>query len=141
MAYQNPPNAQLKQILEAADRIAVVGLSDNPERVSHMVAKAMQDRGYRIIPVNPNATEILGETCYPSLADIPEPVDIVNVFRRSDRVVPIAKEAVEIGAKVFWLQQGIINEEAADIAREGGLVVIMDLCIKVVDSVLNVRKE
>jgi len=141
MAYQNPSNAQLKQILETANRIAVVGLSDNPERVSHMVAKAMQDRGYRIIPVNPNATEILGETCYPSLADIPEPVDIVNVFRRSDRVVPIAKEAVTIGAKVFWLQQGIVNEEAADIAREGGLVVIMDLCIKVVDSVLNVRKE
>jgi len=102
------------------------------------VAAAMQKRGYRIIPVNPNVKgTILGETCYPSLKDIPEPVDIVNVFRRSEETPPIAREAVEIGARVLWLQQGIVNEEAAAIAAEGGLAVIMDRCIKVEDAILR----
>lgn len=140
MAFQNPPQDKIRQILQDAKTVAVVGLSDNPERVSHMVAEAMQRRGYRIIPVNPNAEQILGEKCYPSLKDVPERVDIVNVFRRSDQVVPIAEDAVSIGAKVLWLQQGIVNEEAADIARSAGLEVVMDLCIKVADSVLNPRK-
>lgn len=137
MPYEHPSREQIKTWLENAGNIAVVGLSDKPERTSYMVAKAMQDRGYRIIPVNPNAEEILGETCYPNLSAIPEPVDIVNVFRRSDQVVPIAEEAVKIGAKVFWLQLGIINEEAARIASEGGLHVVMDRCIKVEDAVLR----
>ncbi|WP_079910381.1 CoA-binding protein [Paenibacillus sp. 32352] len=136
MAFENPSRDRIKEILSAAGNVAVVGLSDKPDRVSYMVAEAMQKKGYRIIPVNPNATEILGETCYPSLSDIPEPVDIVNVFRRSETVVPVAEEAVKIGAKVFWLQLGIYNEEAADIARGGGLEVIMDRCIKVEDSIL-----
>ncbi|GAA4856892.1 CoA-binding protein [Paenibacillus vulneris] len=136
MAFENPSRDRIKEILSAAGNVAVVGLSDKPDRVSYMVAEAMQKKGYRIIPVNPNATEILGETCYPSLSDIPEPVDIVNVFRRSETVVPVAEEAVKIGAKVFWLQLGIYNEEAADIARAGGLEVIMDRCIKVEDSIL-----
>lgn len=134
--FQNPTREQIKQMLLDARTIAVVGLSDNPDRISYGVSKAMQDKGYRIIPVNPNAQQVLGETSYPSLRDVPEPVDIVNVFRRSEYVVPVAEEAVLIGAKVFWLQQGIVNEEAADIAVRGGLAVVMDRCIKVEDSIL-----
>lgn len=141
MAYVNPSKETIKQLLEQAGNIAVVGCSDQPDRTSHMVAAAMQARGYRIIPVNPNAQgqTILGELCYGSLSEIPEPIHIVNVFRRSEHVPPIAEEAVSIGAKALWLQQGIVNEEAARIAREGGLEVIMDLCIKVADSILIPR--
>lgn len=140
MVFENPSREQIKQILESAGNIAVVGLSDKPERTSHMVAKAMQDRGYRIIPVNPGKKQILGETCYPSLLDIPEPVHIVNVFRRAEEVVPIAEQAAQIKANVFWLQQGIINEEAARIASDAGLTVIMDRCIKVEDAVLQPKR-
>lgn len=135
MAFENPAGEQIKAILENANTIAVVGLSDNPERTSYQVSQAMQQQGFRIIPVNPNATNILGETVYPSLLDIPEPVDIVNVFRRSEYIVPIAQEAVKIQAKVLWLQQGIINEEAARIASEAGITVIMDRCIKVMAAI------
>lgn len=137
MAYRHPSNEQIKEILEKAGNIAVVGLSENPEKTSHMVAKAMQARGYRIIPVNPTGDVILGETCYPTLSDIPEPVDIVNVFRRPEHTPEIAKAAVSIGAKTLWLQQGIYNEETADIAAAGGLTVIMDRCIKVDDALLR----
>lgn len=142
MSYANPIKEEIKQILEQAGLIAVVGLSDKPDRTSHMVAAAMQARGYRIAPVNPTVEgTILGEKVYASLSDIPDPVDIVNVFRRSEQVVPIAEEAVKIGAKVFWLQQGIYNEEAAEMAQAGGLTVIMDACIKVEDALLRpVRK-
>lgn len=136
MSFENPSREQIKLILQETKTIAVVGLSDNPERTSHMVSQAMQQKGYRIIPVNPNARNILGETCYPSLSDIPEHVDIVNVFRRSEHTVPVAEEAVKIKAKVLWLQLGIHNEEAARIAQTGGLQVIMDRCIKVEDSIL-----
>lgn len=137
MAFENPSREQIKQILTDAQVVAVVGLSDKPDRVSYMVAEAMQKKGYRIIPVNPMVEgTILGETCYPALKDIPEKVDIVNVFRRSEQVVPVAEEAVEIGAKVFWLQLGIANDEAAAIAQNGGLEVVMDRCIKVEDSIL-----
>lgn len=137
MPFQNPSREAIKEILVNAKNIAVVGLSDKLDRESYMVSEAMQKKGYRIIPVNPmvNGT-ILGEACYKSLADIPEPVDIVNVFRRSEQTVPVAEEAVRIGAKVLWLQLGIYNEEAADIAKAGGLEVIMDRCIKVEDSIL-----
>lgn len=141
MAFENPSREHIKEILAGAGNIAVVGLSDKPDRTSHMVAAAMQSRGYRIIPVNPNATEILGEKSYASLSDIPEPVDIVNVFRRADQVVPIAEEAAKINAKVFWLQLDIVNEEAARIASEAGLEVIMDRCIKVEDAILNPRNN
>lgn len=141
MSFENPSRESIKEILASAGNIAVVGLSDNPDRVSHMVAKAMQSRGYRIIPVNPNAEQILGQKSYRTLSEIPEKVDIVNVFRRADQVVPLAEETVHIGAKVFWLQQGIVNEEAARIAREGGVEVIMDRCIKVEDAVLNPRNH
>lgn len=131
MAYKNPAPSRIKEILQTMKTIAVVGLSENSTRASHQVAKIMQSHGYRIIPVNPSAEEILGEKCYPSLLEVEEPIDIVNVFRRSETIVPIAKEAVEIQAKVLWLQLGIVNEEAADIAQIGGLEVIMDRCIKV----------
>lgn len=136
MAFENPTREQIKGILERSTTVAVVGLSDNPERVSYMVSEAMQAKGYTIIPVNPNADTILGQKSYASLKDIPEPVDIVNVFRRSEHTPPAAEEAVAIGAKTFWLQLGIANEEAAAIAAAGGLEVIMDRCIKVEDSIL-----
>jgi len=137
MPFENPSRDEIRNILKQTKTVAVVGLSDKPDRVSYMVSEAMQQKGYRIIPVNPTVTgTILGEKCYASLSDIPEPVDIVNVFRRSDQVVPVAEEAVKIKAKVFWLQLGIYNEEASDIAKAGGLDVIMDRCIKVEDSIL-----
>jgi len=141
MAFANPTRDEIKQILADCKNIAVVGLSDNPERTSHMVAKAMQERGYRIIPVNPTAAgkEILGETCYASLKDIPEQVDLVNVFRRSEHTPEVAEQAVQVGARTLWLQLGIYNEEAAEIARRGGLNVIMDRCIKVEEAVLRPR--
>jgi predicted CoA-binding protein len=136
MAYVHPSRDEIKQILQDSQTIAVVGLSDDPSKTSHMVSEAMQRKGYRIIPVNPNASSILGETSYASLKDVPVPIDIVNVFRRPEHTPPIASEAVEVGAKVLWLQLGISNEEAATVATEGGLRVIMDRCIKVEDSIL-----
>ncbi|GJM77841.1 CoA-binding protein [Paenibacillus sp. HMSSN-139] len=137
MAFENPSREEIKEILLNAGNIAVVGLSDKTDRTSYMVAQALQNNGYRIIPVNPTVSgEILGEKVYPSLSDIPEPVDIVNVFRRSEQTPPVAEEAVKIGARVLWLQLGIVSEEAYEIASKGGLTVIMDRCIKVEDSIL-----
>jgi uncharacterized protein len=136
MGFENPNREEIKQILEKTKVIAVVGLSDNPDRTSYMVSEAMQNKGYRIIPVNPNAKQILGEKCYASLTDIPEQIDIVNVFRRSEFIVPIAEEAIKVKAKVLWLQLGVYNEEAASLAGNQGLSVIMDRCIKVEDSIL-----
>ncbi|WP_054958345.1 CoA-binding protein [Paenibacillus dakarensis] len=135
MAFENPSREQIAEILRNAGNIAVVGLSDKSDRTSYMVSRAMQNRGYRIIPVNPNADEILGEKCYSSLQDIPEPVDIVNVFRRSEYCAEVAREAAQIGARVLWLQQGIVSDEAASIADEHGMTAIMDRCIKVEDSI------
>ena len=135
MSFENPSREHIKQILEQAQNIAVVGLSDNPDRVSYQVSEAMQLRGYRIIPVNPNAEQILGEKSYATLKDIPEPVDIVNVFRRSEHTPEIAEESVSIGAKVIWLQLGVSNDQTAEIAQNGGLEVIMDRCIKVEDAI------
>ncbi|CAM3308369.1 MULTISPECIES: CoA-binding protein [Saccharibacillus] len=137
MPFQNPSREQIGTLLQAAGNIAVVGLSDKPDRTSYMVSHAMQSRGYRIIPVNPAAAgqQILGETCYASLADVPEPIDIVDVFRRSEFCADVAREAVEVGAKTLWLQSGVFSDEAADIAGDAGLTVIMDRCIKVEDAV------
>lgn len=139
MTFTNPSREEIKEILASAGNIAVVGLSDKPDRTSYMVSQAMQSRGYRIIPVNPGADTILGEKCYPDLKSVPEPVDIVNVFRRSEYCADVAREAAEIGAKVLWLQLGIVNEEAAQIGEEHGMTVIMDRCIKVEDSILQPR--
>ena len=109
--------------------IAVVGMSPKPERPSHYVSMYMKEQGYNIIPVNPGHNEIAGIKCYPSLQDIEEPVDVVDVFRRSEYIVPIAESAINIGAKALWLQDGVINYEAAKLAEESGLIVIMDDCI------------
>lgn len=141
MGFENPTREAIKQILENTKVIAVVGLSDNPDRTSYMVSEAMQNKGYRIIPVNPNAEQILGEKCYAALADIPEKIDIVNVFRRSEFIVPIAEEAIQVKAKVLWLQLGVYNEEAASLASNQGITVIMDRCIKVEDSILLPKKN
>ena len=141
MAFENPSRDEIKELLRSAGNIAVVGLSDKPDRTSYMVSQAMQSRGYRIIPVNPRADEILGEKCYAKLADIPEPVDIVNVFRRSEYCGEVAKEAAEIKANVLWLQLGVVSDEAAQIGEEHGMTVIMDRCIKVEDSILLGKEQ
>lgn len=142
MAFENPSRDRIKQLLEQTKTIAVVGLSDKPDRTSYMVSQAMQQKGYRIIPVNPTVQTVLGEKSYPSLADIDEPVDIVNVFRRSEETVSVAEAAARMKhkPKAFWLQQGIFNEEAADIVKAAGIEAIMDRCIKVEDSILLPRK-
>jgi predicted CoA-binding protein len=116
-------------ILRRYKTIAVVGLSDNPMRPSHGVAEYMQHQGYRIIPVNPGHSHILGEKAYRTLEDIPEPVDIVNVFRRSEMIPPIVDSAIAIGAKVVWMQEGVEHAAAAEKARAAGLEVIEDTCI------------
>jgi len=121
----------MKQLLKETHVIAVVGLSDKPTRPSYDVARYMQQAGYKIIPVNPQCTEILGETCYPDLLSIPEKIDMVNMFRKPEDCLDVAKHAVKIGAKSLWLQLGIINQEAANYAEAHGLKVIMDHCIKV----------
>ena len=118
------------EILRAYRTIAVVGLSNDGRRDSHSVSQYMQAAGYRIIPVNPEETEVLGEKTYPDLASIPVPVDIVDIFRRPEYVPAIVDEAIAIGAKVIWMQQGIVNEEAAATARAAGLEVVMDRCIR-----------
>ena len=121
----------LRRILKQNHTIAVVGLSAQWFRPSFFAAKYLQEHGYRVIPVNPAYPEILGEKCYPSLLEIPEPVDVVDVFRKPQDVPPIAEEAVRIGAKVLWMQIGVIHEEAARRAREAGLEVVMDRCMKI----------
>ncbi|WP_027860591.1 CoA-binding protein [Marmoricola sp. URHB0036] len=127
--YQDPLTIQ--RVLNTAKTIAVVGLSNNHLRASYFVGYYLKRHGYQVIPVNPRETEILGQTCYPSLRDVPEHVDIVNVFRAPDALPDIAREAVEIGADALWCQFGVINEEGAQIAEDGGVTVIMDRCLKV----------
>ncbi len=123
--------AQLRHILKNSHTIAIVGLSADWWRPSYFAAKYMQDHGYRIIPVNPKYTEVLGEKCYPTLEAIPEPVDIVDVFRKSEDCAPIAQQAVAIGAKTLWLQLGVENIEAQQIAEAAGLAVVMNRCVKI----------
>jgi predicted CoA-binding protein len=127
--YQDPMTIQ--RVLHGMETVAVVGLSGNELRASNFVGYYLKRHGYRVVPVNPRESEILGETCYPSLADIPEPVDLVNVFRAPDALPDIARESVQIGATALWCQFGVINEEGARIAEEGGVTVVMDRCLKV----------
>jgi uncharacterized protein len=130
--HKNPDAGEIKSILEESRNVAVVGLSDNPYRTSHAIASALQRAGYRIFPVNPNLTgPVLGEEPYATVEEIPEAIDIVDVFRRSEKVAPVAEDAVAAGAKVLWMQSGVINEEAAKYAEEHDLTVVMDRCIKV----------
>ncbi len=126
-----PQDRELKLLLGDAETIAVVGLSSKPDRPSYDVASYLQGRGYRIVPVNPTETEVLGERAYPSLREIPGEIriDVVDVFRRAEQTPDIARDAVAIGAKVLWLQDGIVNEEAYRIASDAGLEVIMGVCI------------
>src|SRR5215468_4933056 len=119
----------ITQILQKYKTIAVVGLSSNPYRASHGVSRYMQANGYRIIPVNPNETEVLGEKAYPSLDDVPEPFQIVDIFRRSEYVPDVVEAAIRKGAKVIWMQESVSHEAAAGRARAAGLEVIMDRCI------------
>jgi len=118
----------IKQILDDCHTIAVVGLSSDPRRPSNDVASYMQRRGYRIIPVNPNETEVLGEKAYPALADVPEKIDLVDIFRRSDAAGQAVDEAIAVGVKAVWLQDGVIDNEAAQRALDAGLLVVMDRC-------------
>jgi uncharacterized protein len=130
--HENPSVEEIRTLLEASHTVAVVGLSDKPYRTSHSIARALQDFGFRVIPVNPNlSSPVLGENWYASVEEIGEPVDIVNVFRHSEKVMPTAKDAVAAGAKVLWMQSGVVNEAAAAYARENGLSVVMDRCIMV----------
>jgi predicted CoA-binding protein len=127
-----PSDATLRSILDQARTIAVVGLSSKTHRDSYGVARYLQHRGYRVVPVNPKETEVLGQKAYPSLLDVPTDVaiDIVDVFRKGEETPPVAEDAVSAGARVLWLQEGIVNDEARRIAEEGGLTVVMDLCIR-----------
>ena len=127
--YQDPLTIQ--HVLHTASTVAVVGLSSNELRASNFVGYYLRRHGYHVVPVNPRETEILGERCYPSLLDIPVPVDVVNVFRAPPALPGIAREAVAIGAGALWCQFGVINLEGAKIAEDGGVTVIMDRCIKV----------
>jgi uncharacterized protein len=131
MAIENPSRDEIGQILKKSKRIAVVGLSDNPERTSYMVSKAMQDAGYEIIPVNPKAKEVLGIQAVSSLKEVEGHVDIVNIFRRSEFLPELAKEFDEIDADIFWAQLGVENEEAYEFLKGKDYTVIMDRCIKV----------
>ena len=127
----NPSPEGLRRILRGVKTVAMVGVSTNPVRPSNYVGRYLALKGYRVIPVNPTVAEVLGQKSYPDLVSIGEPVDLVDVFRRPKTVVPIARQAVSIGAKALWLQLGIVNEEAAEIARLGGLDVVIDRCTHV----------
>ena len=120
---------QEANILKEYNIVAVVGLSTKPDRPSHRVAKYLISQGYKVIPVNPDAQEILGKRSYTNLSSIPEPIEIVDIFRRSEEVMPIVDEAIKIGAKVVWMQEGVINEKAASIAGNAGLQVVMNRCM------------
>ncbi len=126
-----------EEILKNSRVIAVVGLSANPERPSNIVATYLKSKGYRIIPVNPGEKTILGETSYPDLSSIPEKVDAVDIFRKSEDVPPIVQEVITIGAKAVWMQEGVVNQTAASAAQEAGLKVVMDKCMRKEHMKLN----
>ncbi len=126
----NDHDQRLRDILTSTKTIASVGLSSNQEKESYWIVSYLKAQGYRIIPVNPTATEILGEKVYASLSDIPDKVDVVQIFRKPEDVPPVVEEAIKIGAKVVWMQEGIRHEAAAQQAREAGLQVVMDACMR-----------
>ncbi|MGE0403644.1 MAG: CoA-binding protein [Kofleriaceae bacterium] len=139
--HANPTDDELRAILVETKTIAMVGASSNAERASHGIMKQLLAAGYHVIPVNPKETEILGQKAYASLADIPEKVDVVDVFRKSEDTPAIADEAIAIGAKVLWLQLGVTNEDAAARAKAAGLQVVMDACIGATHRRLHVAKK
>jgi predicted CoA-binding protein len=121
---------RIEKILREARTVAVVGISDRPDRPSHEVAKYLQERGYRIVAVNPKIRAVLGGTAYASLSEVPERIDVVDVFRRSDDVPPIAEEAVRVGARFFWMQEGVVSDRACGILDAAGVPWVMDRCMK-----------
>lgn len=135
MSFQNPSDGEIKKVLEDSRTIAVVGLSDNPDRTSYQVSEAMQKSGYKIIPVNPMISEALGEKAVAHLSDIKEQVDIINVFRRPEHLPEVARESVNMDVKAFWGQQGVFHEEANDVLKDSSMLVIMDVCIKVAHAI------
>jgi uncharacterized protein len=138
MTHRNPTDDEIRSLLTATQTIAVVGASSDPQRPSSGIFRQLQRVGYRVIPVNPNESEVGGVAAVPSLEHVGERIDLVNVFRRPEFTPAIAESAVAAGAKALWLQQGIVNEEAATIARSGGLIVVMDECIGVLHAVLGI---
>jgi len=132
---------KIEQILTLAKNIAVVGISKNPEKASYRVAEYLKQAGYKVIPVNPNYNEVLSEKCYPDLSSVDVPIDIVDVFRKSEDVLPIAKEAALLGIKCFWMQLGIKNEEARKLLEDKGITVIEDTCIKIFHSQMKGRDK
>ncbi len=132
---------EIQQILEKTTTIAVVGLSSRQSRPGYYVPAYLQNQGYRIIPVNPSIASALGERAYPDLSSVPEKVDLVLVFRRSDAVLPVVEEAISVGANAVWMQAGIINEDAARLARQAGLQVVMDACMMVEHRRSNLRSK
>ncbi len=126
----------LKEILQSSKTIASVGLSSNPEKESYRIASYLKAQGYRIIPVNPTASEIMGETSYPDLQSVPEKIDVVQVFRKPEDVPPVVDDAIKAGARVIWMQEGIVHEQAAEKARQAGLQVVMDTCMRVAHRTL-----
>jgi len=134
MPESNPDDEEIKQVLENNKVVAVVGLSPKPDRASHQVAQYLQEHGYQIVPVRPKADEILGEKAFANLRDIPFPVDIVDIFRQVEAIPGIVDEAIAIGAKVVWMQLGLAENQSACRAREAGLQVIMNKCMKIEHS-------
>ena len=141
MSHSNPSDQELKELLTNASTIAIVGASSNPDKASLGIMQKLQRAGYKVVPVNPRETEILGERSYPSLIDVPERIDIVDVFRRAEDTPAIADDAATIGAKALWLQTDITSEDAAARAKAGGLAVVMDLCIGATHSLLRVPRK
>jgi predicted CoA-binding protein len=141
MPHANPSDDDLRTLLSSASTIAMIGASSNPDKASHGIMQKLQSVGYRVIPVNPRETEVLGERAYGSLLDIGEHVDIVDVFRRSEDTPQIADDAVKIGARALWMQTGISNEDAAARAEAGGLMVVMDACIGATHAMLKVPRK
>src|SRR5207302_6952935 len=138
MSHRNPTTEEIRSLLMSAKTVAMVGASSNPEKASHGIMQKLQRAGYHVVPINPREKEVLGEKAYASLLDIPEHIDIVDVFRRPEDTPPIADEAVKIGAKALWLQTGIVNEDAAARAKAGGLLVVMDACIGATHALLRI---
>ena len=138
MRHLNPSDELIRELLTHATTIAIVGASSNPDRPSNGVMRRLKYSGYRVVPVNPHETSVLGERAYASLTDVPIPIDIVDVFRRAEYTPVVAAEAVEVSAKVLWLQSGVVNEEAAARAAQAGLTVVMDACIATLHAFLRV---
>ncbi|HSG45743.1 MAG TPA: CoA-binding protein [Anaerolineales bacterium] len=138
MSDMNDFELMVKEILETTNTIASVGVSSNMKKESYWIVAYLMEQGYMVFPVNPTTDEVLGEKAYTSLSEIPEKVDVVQVFRKPEDVPPVVEEAIKIGAKVVWMQEGIVNEEAAQMAREAGLQVVMDTCMRAAHSWLKI---